>query len=206
MVSTSSVLFVGKLFWKPHVRRWADPVWVLDPSSAWLSTNTSRRQDERKRWLVLHVALPRLETQTWCYFLACSSVSHEFFSGDCMCIYIHFFRRDRFLKDSRIEKKHAQAEFFRHWEMDWHIYPPGPTNMVPRKIPIIPAGVSKPTGVLIFDHRWMPHQGTIMTYDLAQGRNTEANFFFGGILYEKNSSWDLGWVVFFLGKIWMLSS
>ena len=72
--------------------------------------------------------------------------------------------------------------------------------MAPRKIPIIPAGVSNPAGVLIFHHRWTPHQGTIMTYDLAQGRNTEANVFFGGILYEKKSSWDLGWVAFFLGR------
>lgn len=78
----------GETLWKPHLRRWADPVWVLDPSSAWLSTNTSRRQDERKRWLVLHVALPRLETQTWCYFLACGSVSHDFFREmACVSIY-----------------------------------------------------------------------------------------------------------------------
>ena len=78
----------GETFWKPHLRRWADPVWVLDPSSAWLSTNTSRRQDERKRWLVLHVALPRLETQTWVLFLACGSVSHDFFREmACVSIY-----------------------------------------------------------------------------------------------------------------------
>ena len=66
----------GETFWKPHLRRGTDSVWVLDPSSAWLSTKTSRRQDERKRWLVLHVALPRLETQTWCYFweMACVSI------------------------------------------------------------------------------------------------------------------------------------
>lgn len=78
----------GETLWKPHLRRWTDSVWVLDPSSAWLSTNTSRRQDERKRWLVLHVALPRLETQTWCYFWHVAAFPTSFFREmACVSIY-----------------------------------------------------------------------------------------------------------------------
>lgn len=90
VIVTSSVLLVGKLFGNFILEGETDSVWV-DPSSAWLSTNT-RRQDERKRWLVLHVALPRLEAQTWWYFWHVAAFPTIFFREiACISIYIYIY-------------------------------------------------------------------------------------------------------------------
>ena len=110
----------GETFWKSHPRRWTDSVWMLNPSSAWLSTKSvGSCQDERKRWLVLHVALPRLETQTWWYFWHVAAFPRFFFSG-----ILHVLHPARlFLQRFKNWQKTYQAESLRHREMDWHIYP-----------------------------------------------------------------------------------